>query len=42
MLVPTLREQGSEEQKRCYISPTLRGEMVWCQGYSEPGRLRFP
>jgi alkylation response protein AidB-like acyl-CoA dehydrogenase len=37
MLVPTLLEQGSEEQKRRYVPPTLRGEMVWCQGYSEPG-----
>jgi alkylation response protein AidB-like acyl-CoA dehydrogenase len=30
-------EVGSEEQKRRYIAPTLRGEIVWCQGYSEPG-----
>jgi alkylation response protein AidB-like acyl-CoA dehydrogenase len=37
MLVPTLLEMGSEEQKREFIPPTLRGEMVWCQGYSEPG-----
>ena len=37
MLVPTLLEIGSEEQKRAYIKPTLRGEMIWCQGYSEPG-----
>ncbi len=37
MLVPTLLEVGSEEQKRSIIGPTLRGEMVWCQGYSEPG-----
>jgi alkylation response protein AidB-like acyl-CoA dehydrogenase len=37
MLVPTLLEHGSEEQKRRYVPPTLRGEMVWCQGYSEPG-----
>jgi alkylation response protein AidB-like acyl-CoA dehydrogenase len=37
MLVPTLLELGSEQQKRDYIAPTLRGEMVWCQGYSEPG-----
>ncbi len=37
MLVPTLLEVGSEEQKRKYIAPTLRGEIVWCQGYSEPG-----
>ncbi|MDB5417804.1 MAG: acyl-CoA dehydrogenase [Phenylobacterium sp.] len=37
MLVPTLLEVGSEEQKRRWIGPTLRGEVVWCQGYSEPG-----
>lgn len=37
MLVPTLLELGTEEQKRTFIPPTLRGEMVWCQGYSEPG-----
>jgi len=37
MLVPTLLEVGSEEQKRTYIAPTLRGEIIWCQGYSEPG-----
>ena len=36
MLVPTLLEMGSEEQKRQFIAPTLRGEMIWCQGYSEP------
>ena len=37
MLVPTLLEVGSEEQKKAYIAPTLRGEIIWCQGYSEPG-----
>jgi alkylation response protein AidB-like acyl-CoA dehydrogenase len=37
MLVPTLLEVGSEEQKRRWIAPTLTGEVVWCQGYSEPG-----
>lgn len=37
MLVPTLLELGTEEQKRRWIAPTLRGEIVWCQGYSEPG-----
>jgi alkylation response protein AidB-like acyl-CoA dehydrogenase len=37
MLVPTLLEHGSEEQKQRWIGPTLRGEVVWCQGYSEPG-----
>ncbi len=28
--------QGIEEQKQKYIMPTLHGEMIWCQGYSEP------
>ena len=37
MLVPTLLEVGSEEQKTRWIGPTLRGEIIWCQGYSEPG-----
>ena len=37
MLVPTLLEVGSEEQKRQWIGPTLRGDVIWCQGYSEPG-----
>lgn len=37
MLVPTLLELGTEAQKRRWIAPTLRGEVVWCQGYSEPG-----
>ncbi|WP_112061786.1 acyl-CoA dehydrogenase family protein [Hyphomonas pacifica] len=37
MLVPTLLELGTPEQKEKYIRPTLHGEMIWCQGYSEPG-----
>ena len=37
MLVPTLLEVGTEEQKKRYIEPTIKGEMIWCQGYSEPG-----
>jgi alkylation response protein AidB-like acyl-CoA dehydrogenase len=36
MLVPTLLEMGTEEQKQAYIKPTLHGKMIWCQGYSEP------
>ncbi len=37
MLVPTLLECGTEEQRRHYIPRTLTGELRWCQGYSEPG-----
>ncbi len=36
MLVPTLLEHGSEAQRQAYIAQTIQGEMVWCQGYSEP------
>ncbi|HTO68769.1 MAG TPA: acyl-CoA dehydrogenase family protein [Myxococcota bacterium] len=37
MLVPTLLEKGAEWQKEKFIAPTIRGDIVWCQGYSEPG-----
>ncbi len=37
MLVPTLLEFGSEEQKTRFIAKALSGEESWCQGYSEPG-----
>jgi alkylation response protein AidB-like acyl-CoA dehydrogenase len=37
MLVPTLVEHGSEEQKGFFIRDTLLGRIKWCQGYSEPG-----
>ena len=36
MLVPTLLELVTEEQKKQYIEKTLLGEIIWCQGYSEP------
>jgi alkylation response protein AidB-like acyl-CoA dehydrogenase len=36
MLVPTLLEVGSKEQCAKWIGPTIRGEIIWCQGYSEP------
>ncbi|GBD11136.1 Putative acyl-CoA dehydrogenase FadE17 [bacterium HR23] len=37
MLGPTLMIWGSEEQKREFLPPIARGEVNWCQGYSEPG-----
>jgi len=37
MFGPTLLEYGSEEQKREHIPAIARGEVRWCQGYSEPG-----
>ena len=37
MLVPTLLEVGTEDQRRQWIGPTIRGDVIWCQGYSEPG-----
>ena len=37
MFGPTLLEYGSEEQKREHIPGIARGEVRWCQGYSEPG-----
>ncbi len=37
MFGPTLLEYGSEAQKREHIPAIARGEVRWCQGYSEPG-----
>jgi len=36
LLVPTLLEWGTDWQKDRFIAPTLRGDLSWCQGYSEP------
>ena len=36
MLGPTLMLYGSEEQKQTHLPPIARGEIQWCQGYSEP------
>jgi alkylation response protein AidB-like acyl-CoA dehydrogenase len=37
MLAPVLQEFATEEQKRRHLPPIARGELRWCQGYSEPG-----
>jgi alkylation response protein AidB-like acyl-CoA dehydrogenase len=36
MLGPALLKFGSEEQKKHYLPEIARGEIRWCQGYSEP------
>ena len=36
MLGPALLKYGSEEQKRRFLPEIARGEIRWCQGYSEP------
>lgn len=36
-VAPTLVSHGSTEQRERFLSPTLRGEIVWCQLFSEPG-----
>ncbi|MCB1695572.1 MAG: acyl-CoA dehydrogenase family protein [Pseudomonadales bacterium] len=37
MFGPALLEFGSEQQKQEHIPKIVRGEIRWCQGYSEPG-----
>ncbi|HEV2043128.1 MAG TPA: acyl-CoA dehydrogenase family protein, partial [Sphingomicrobium sp.] len=37
MLGPALLKFGNEEQKKKYLGEIARGEIRWCQGYSEPG-----
>lgn len=37
MFGPVLMEFGNEEQKREHLPKIVRGEIRWCQGYSEPG-----
>ena len=37
MIGPTLLRFGSEEQKKLHLPRICRGEIRWCQGYSEPG-----
>ncbi len=37
MLGPVVLEYGTEAQKREFLPPIARGEIRWCQGYSEPG-----
>jgi len=35
--LPTILEHGNDAQRERFVTPSLRGELVWCQLFSEPG-----
>jgi alkylation response protein AidB-like acyl-CoA dehydrogenase len=37
MIGPTLLEYGTEDQKQRHLPSIAKGDIAWCQGYSEPG-----
>jgi alkylation response protein AidB-like acyl-CoA dehydrogenase len=36
-VVPTILSHGSDDQRKRFVVPSLRGEITWCQLFSEPG-----
>jgi alkylation response protein AidB-like acyl-CoA dehydrogenase len=36
-VLPTIMAHGTTEQTERFVGPTLRGEIIWCQLFSEPG-----
>ena len=36
-IIPSIVAFGTEEQKQRFLPPTFRGDMIWCQLFSEPG-----
>ncbi|WP_343708167.1 acyl-CoA dehydrogenase [Mycobacterium sp.] len=36
-IVPSIVAFGTDQQKQRFLPPTFRGEMIWCQLFSEPG-----
>ena len=37
MCAPVIMKYGSDEQKARHLPPMLNSDLIWCQGYSEPG-----